>query len=298
MNCQTAMHNLGLLIDGELSGDLRREVESHLESCPSCRAELRSLHTLADGIAAGRDVDVPAELWPAIETSLDHPAEPAPRVARPTLFRFLRKPLAAAAAVALVLGGGILGGVALFETATPVQASTIDFAALLDAIPLDARTAFRDFIDRYRGVPISAEDAHADAPALNFEVPDQLPGGFQRTAVYALRFGGQPGIAAEYVTPDGEFLGALFHPPVRREDFGTHRDYPCAIGKHRGHTVRVGDWTMVHLTDPTTCHCVLSRLNPQADLLPIMTAIAPRSGQYRPDADSAHVHHHDAPTSP
>ena len=47
------------------------------------------------------------------------------------------------------------------------------------------------------------------------------------------------------------------------------------IGHHRGHAVKVGDWKLVHLTDPSTCHCVLSRLDEATEIPAIMSAISP-----------------------
>ena len=69
----------------------------------------------------------------------------------------------------------------------------------------------------------------------------------------------------------------LFHRPVQKEDYGTHKDHACVVGKHRGHKVEVGQWRLVHLTDPTTCHCVLSRLDEQTELPAVMAAVAPDS---------------------
>jgi hypothetical protein len=82
-------------------------------------------------------------------------------------------------------------------------------------------------------------------------------------------------VAAEYLRDDGEFLGAVFHPPVQEEDHGSHKDHPAVIGKHRGRKVEVGEWSLVHLTDPTTCHCVLSRLDEVTELPSVMAAMAP-----------------------
>ena len=127
----------------------------------------------------------------------------------------------------------------------------------------------------YDAEKCSPHQAKRYAPELNFDLPVGLPGGFRLETVYLLRFGDQPGVAATYGRSD-EFLGVVFHAPVRQENFGMHKDYPCVIGKHRGHKVSVGEWRLVHLTDPTTCHCVLSRLNEYDELPPVMAAVAPR----------------------
>ena len=101
-----------------------------------------------------------------------------------------------------------------------------------------------------------------------------LPVGFRLQQVYVLQFGEHPGLAASY-DRDGEFLGVIFHRPVRDEQFGTHKDYDCVVGKHRGHEVKVGPWRLVHLTDPTTCHCVLSKLDESTGLSEVLAAVAP-----------------------
>ena len=128
------------------------------------------------------------------------------------------------------------------------------------------------------------------APDLNFEVPETLPGGFRLKSAYGLRIQDAPGIAAEY-SRDGEFLGVIFHSPVHREDYGTHKDSPCVIGKHRGHKVEVGPWKLMHFTDLTTCHCVLSRLMEDGELPAIVAAVAPDlHTDSRQHDHSAHSH--------
>jgi len=180
-----------------------------------------------------------------------------------------------AAAIVLAVGMGLYG---LIQTGSSAQAEPVLFGTLLDALPLDAQKAFRKFLMLYDARPSSPVEAKKYASDLDFDVPEQLPGGFSLDAVYLLRFGNHPGVAATY-DRNGEFLGTIFHPPVQREDFGTHRDYSCVVGKHRGHKVEVGPWKLVHLTDPTTCHCILSKLDNPADLARIVAAVAPAHGK-------------------
>lgn len=268
---------LGRYFDGELDERSRREVEAHLASCPDCTGELSELGMLREGIRAAPAAAVPDGLWPAIERQLASPGADGPdRFERRSARRIFLRKLAMAACLGLLLGAAVIAGL-WFGKGETAQAASIDFSALLDTVNADAIDAFERFLERYGGAAIKAADAHRSAPALNFEVPAELPGGFLRTSVYWLRFGNADGIAAAYRRADGEFLAAIFHPPVRSEHFGTHQDYPCAIGKHRGHAVQVGEWRMVHLTDPTTCHCVLSRLDPVTELPAVMAEVAPRS---------------------
>jgi hypothetical protein len=176
-----------------------------------------------------------------------------------------------AAAVVLAIGLGMFG---LIWMQPRAAAATVDFSVLLDALPLDAQKAFRKFLLLYDAREGSSLEAKRYAPDLNFDVPETLPGGFRLETVYLLRFGDLPGVAAGYER-DGEFLGAVFHRPVHKENFGPHKDYPCMVGQHAGHKVSVGEWKLVHLMDPTTCHCVLSRLDERTELPAVMAAVAP-----------------------
>jgi hypothetical protein len=157
---------------------------------------------------------------------------------------------------------------------TSARASTVDFTALLDALPLDAQKAFTKFLIRYDAKLATANSAKATAEHLNFDTPDVLPGGFKLRSVYELRIGRNIGIAASY-DRNGEFLAVVFHPPMKHERFGSHENYPCVIGKKCGHKVEVGEWKLVHFTDPTTCHCLLSRLDEVSEMPAVMKAIAP-----------------------
>lgn len=288
MDCERIREQLGLYLDDELSTDAQHGVETHLSTCPKCTNELESVRALAAELAGGKAVTVPEALWASIEERLDQQAKGIQsRVPFAAKLQAFRRPLAAAASVLVVVGLGLLGIAWLHGSVPTAEASTIDFGVLLDALPLDAQKALRRFLTRYDARKIPAHTAHQRAPDLDFEVPESLPGGFRREAVYVLRFGDAAGIAAEYYREDGEFLVALFHPPVQQEDYGTRKDHPCVIGQHRGHTVEVGPWRLVHLTDPTTCHCVLSRLDLERELPAVMAAVAPRS---LPSNDHGHDH--------
>jgi len=288
MQCERICGQLGPYLDGELPQSLRCEVKAHLSVCANCSAELDSLRQVADALIPQEAVQVPETLWSTIEEHLDsNRRQVTPRGPRAAKFQLFRMPTSAAASVAFAIGVG-LSVIALLQETTPrASASTVDFSVLLDALPLDAQRAFRKFLTLYSAREIQPYTAHAGAPDLDFEIPETLPGGFRREAVYALRFGDAPGIAAEYYRDDGEFLAALFHPPVKQEDFGTHNDRPCVVGQHRGHTVEVGPWRLVHLTDPSTCHCVLSRLDLEREVPAVMAAVAPRSTPLDGDGRSA-----------
>jgi len=286
MVCDNIHERLGAYFDGEVPPEEDARIREHVTVCTACSAELDDLRLLSESLTADCAVEVPEELWPSIERRLEaagtHVGSEKPL--------WLRLPLGArfATAAAIVLVAGAIG-FGLFSWDRAASASEINFSVLLDALPLDVDVAFKRFIDQHKGERSTPEQAQRFASALNFAIPSELPGGFRLKDVFILRIGSQPGVAARY-DRQGEFLAAIFHPPVRKEDFGSHKDYECVVGQHRGHAVSVDGWTMVHVTDPTTCHCVLSRLN-QADLPPILHAVAPKlpeSSTHGHDAGSSH----------
>ncbi|MCG3127220.1 MAG: hypothetical protein CHACPFDD_02078 [Phycisphaerae bacterium] len=275
--CEKMHEVLGPYADGEGSADTRAAIEAHVRTCAECRCEVESLRQLGDRIATNAQVCVPPALWSRIETQL---ATAAPRR---RLVRFLRvrSILAAAACLVLAVGGyfAILQGLA-----TRAEAAPVNFSALLDGLSVDAEKAFREFVELYRGRRVSSAAARQHASQLNFAVPEQLPGGFALNEAFALQIGDTPAAAAIY-RRNGEFVGAIFHRAIHPEDYGTYRDYPCVVGEHRGHRVQVGEWRLVHVTDATTCHCVLSRLDETKELPAILHAVAP---DFKPAQSHSH----------
>ncbi len=281
MTCNEIKAQLGPYADEELPAVDAQRIRLHLATCDQCRAEAAAIRELAAAIGEGPAPQVPHMLWTAIERRLSGRATGS---RPPQGLRRVRPAMRVAAVIALAVG---LGGLILFtqHSENTAEASTIDFGVILDAFPLDPQRALSRFLTRYHGAEIAPAQARSFAPDLDFEAPAVLPGGFQRSNLYGLRFGSSPGVAARYER-SGELLVAIFHPTVHPEQFGTHKDYPCVVGDHRGHAVAVGDWRLVHVTDPVTCHCVLSRLG-EAELAPVLTAVAPRS---KPSASADHKH--------
>lgn len=273
MDCQSARESLGPYLDDELPSSTRTVVSAHLADCPECAAELASLRSISGDLASRTHVVVPEGLWSEIERKLDCSTErPMAHLGR---FSGARR-FAIAAGILLAVGAGT-GWLFWSENgAATAKASTVDFSALLDSISIDATAAFEKFLGQYHARSASSAEAKRTASHLDFEIPETLPGGFRLVKAYTLRFGDETGAAASY-DRNGEFLGVIFHRPVQREHFGTHKDYDCVIGQHRGHAVAVGEWKLVHVTDSTTCHCVLSKLSEDGDLPPVLKAVAPRS---------------------
>lgn len=288
MNCEMARERLGEYLDGEVPPDVQRELERHLAECRGCALDLAALRDLAMRIATSPLSGVPAEIWDAIERRLPDPSTSKGR----RWHRFAtRRGIALAASFLLLIGVGTMSLIWSDGGASSASAATIDFGALLDDLSGGPEGAFEKFVSMHNGRSISAEEAIRTSPQLDFEIPDTLPGGFQLQKVFSLRFGKDTGVAACYARGT-EFLATIFHAPVKQEDFGTHKDYPCVVGQHRGHKVDVGDWKLVHLTDAATCHCILSRLDEMHELPLVFSKVAPRS---KPNSAPESHSHDDQP---
>jgi len=271
MTCDTVQEQLGAFVDGEVAPELQAAIQAHAAKCPNCAAELAELRALADALNRPEAATVPPTLWQAIEERL--PARPKRRILTLPITRLV----GIAAAIFILIGLGLFslpwGGNGIPQA----QAATVDFGVLLDGLRFDARAAFDKFVALYQGRPAMVADAQRHGKNLSFNLPESLPGGFRLATAYTLRFGNKPGVAVCYVR-DGQFLAAIFHPPVLEEQYGTHEDRECVIGSHRGHAVEVGDWRLVHVTDPSTCHCILSTLDESTELPPVLSALVPNAG--------------------
>jgi hypothetical protein len=275
MTCDTVKNKLGLFVDAELNPDECAKVREHLASCTACCFEVENLRAIAEALQPTEATVVPESLWPSIEAGLGAASSGNARVPtvapRPRVFRLLTPTWIAAAAFVLAIGLGIWG---ISPSGPKARAAPIDFSVLLEELDLDPRQAFRNFLETYNAKPGSRTQAKRYARRLNFALPESLPGGFRLDEVYLVNFGGAPGVAASYFRGE-EFLAAIFHPPVHESSYGTHEDYDCVVGKHRGHKVQAGEWKLVHVTDATTCRCVLSRLDETTELPPVLAAVLP-----------------------
>ena len=59
MDCKAAKNDLGRYVDEELSASSRAALESHLNSCAACAAELETLRSMATELSSDSSVDVP-----------------------------------------------------------------------------------------------------------------------------------------------------------------------------------------------------------------------------------------------
>ncbi len=279
INCQAAREQLGAYADGEISSGNAAEIEQHVRQCPTCTHELAGLRQMIDRFADATAVKVPPELWSSIERRLDE-VPPNGQIARPVLRR--RWLFAAAAGMAAVIGGGLLAGIWLRSGADTAMADEVNFELLLDELAVDVDSAFGKFVRFHQAEPIVPEAALTVAADLRFAVPRELPRGFQLEKVYRFALGAGTGIAASYRSGREPML-VFFHRPTHGEHLGMRAEVDCIVEGQQVHSVEVGPWRLVHFTDPTTCHCVLSKLDVEKDLPAVFAAIAPdfKTGQGR-----------------
>jgi anti-sigma factor RsiW len=65
-----ALHRIQAWLDGEISGDEAREIESHCKSCESCGKLWREQLEIREVLGADPAADPMAPMWPAVEKSL------------------------------------------------------------------------------------------------------------------------------------------------------------------------------------------------------------------------------------
>ncbi len=227
MDCKTAQPQLGLYLDKTMAPGERAAIEAHLVRCRRCTEQLAQMTETVSALVPQSDVPVPEQLWSSIEARLDQADRHRLRLLP---WRIFQQPPAMAASILFVIGAGILAA-SWFGGSSVASAAPVDFSILLDALPLDADRAFQKFLTRYGARQVSVMQAKKQGAGLSFDLPETLPGGFNLEQVFVLRFGAHPGVAARY-SREGELLGVIFHPPVEREHFGTHKDYACVIGQH------------------------------------------------------------------
>ena len=107
MNCEQALEAISARLDGALSEEENWELETHLASCASCRALLKELTELEEGLET-LPVEAPETLAPSVMRTIraEKAAQAAPAAKEsqrrgPHITAWL---IAAAAALALLLG--------------------------------------------------------------------------------------------------------------------------------------------------------------------------------------------------
>lgn len=164
MHCEEVQPILGRFHDGELPPAERIAIEVHLGNCPLCAGELAAIAELAAMTRALPVLEPPGDLWSRIADRLP------PHSARPSSARPLRRGLALAAMVLVLIGTNWLAydaGSRHGQASAPIAVQpAVDLGPLLDGRMAEAL-----------GEPINVQDA---ARQVDFRVlsPAQLPDGY------------------------------------------------------------------------------------------------------------------------
>ncbi|MBT4140753.1 MAG: hypothetical protein HOE48_22765 [Candidatus Latescibacteria bacterium] len=70
MNCFTCENNLSAYVDDELTTDVRRDIEAHLDTCEKCHQEYETLLSTWELAGDMRTEAAPDGLWQAVEAEL------------------------------------------------------------------------------------------------------------------------------------------------------------------------------------------------------------------------------------
>jgi anti-sigma factor (TIGR02949 family) len=266
-SCEDIRRRLGEFIDGELAASSREQVKQHMSSCERCRRELARLESLTHHLAGEGQAKAPAGLWSAIESRLERAGGGTPgpvgqpRV-RPRLTRLAARPLAAAAAVLLVVGIGWLATSSLSESTA--VAAQIDFRPLMEQAGGDVGAGIQALMDTYGGQAISAGQA-AERMKVRIAAPDELPGGMHLEGRYMLHMGrSHRSLAFHYTAPGGKHLLLLQCPPKIEKNYGGFECMACSAGGRDGEGVRVGELHLMHMGSDNVCVCVVTTLDDAA----------------------------------
>ena len=176
--CDERERLIGYLYE-ECDAEERRQVETHLESCPTCRAEIGGLQSVRTDLLAW-NVPEHAPVW-----------RPMPAAVAPPVVWWRQTPgWALAAAAAVVLAAGLAGGAATrLITPTPAQAQVTGVTAdELTAVQQQIVSMLRAELDRVRteaaatsGAPSAQLVSDGSAAEVERRVIDRIGQSDQRT---------------------------------------------------------------------------------------------------------------------
>jgi hypothetical protein len=151
--CDERERLIGYLYE-ECDAEERRQIETHLESCPTCRAEVGGLQSVRTDLLAW-NVPEHAPVW-----------RPMPAVVAPPLVWWRQSPgWALAAAATVVLTAGLAGGAATrLMTPPPVPAQVAVTPDELNAVQQQLVTMLREELERVKAA--SMAEARPAGPAL------------------------------------------------------------------------------------------------------------------------------------
>lgn len=137
MSCRDYQETIAALMDGAIDPARQRELERHLEGCPSCRALVADLKSIQAAAFTLDRLDVPAHILPGLRSRLA--AEPSPAasgrlLAFPQSRAAITAWLLAAAALLVITTAGVMSVLRPVVPHSDVAASGTEPADTADAV--------------------------------------------------------------------------------------------------------------------------------------------------------------------
>ncbi|MEX2113382.1 MAG: zf-HC2 domain-containing protein [Pirellulales bacterium] len=215
MNCESARELMSAYYDRELTPDLELAVREHLEDCPHCAHHLAQFEQLSKLATELREPSVPADMWSAIDSSIDRQRLRRDRWAR----AWRRYSPAAVAAVLLVAASLVAFSYWQNRHAADHRQMAATFGQYLERFHEQPERAEDVLLARYEGRLLPPEQA-AGAAKFQPNAPDRLPQGFTRTKLYVLEMPCCTCTQTIYQDEQGHVLALFEHNDQQRDWFG------------------------------------------------------------------------------
>lgn len=208
MSCRLVRRHIGAFVDGELDPATQIEFESHLEACPGCQEHLafeRSFREQTRSSIGG--ITAPAHLWGRATHRLDEideaKAEHGASLVQIRPMRWRQSGVVAAAAVALLVVGGVVGlpDRAEYQGAGMLQ-DVVDLHS--KALPSDVQAEAPQEVVRYfQGkTPFPVKPAQFEEPSVKFVGARYIKVGSSPAAALYYKQGGRRITLLVFQSPD------------------------------------------------------------------------------------------------
>lgn len=231
MNCFDVENQSSSFFDGEMSGEVRDMMISHLSQCEQCAARLAEFKDISEAVRRLPTPAVPASIWTGISDALDNrpPRLPNHQIAqqsrrRATASSILdaRKWLTLVAAVFVLFGFGFW--VSRYVTDSHAeQLHSAEFVAAMDhyltTLPADPEGAEKFLLNKYDGQTVDSEGA-VKLVGYRPAVADGLPEGYSLASTSVLKMPCCTCVKTVCKRQDGSTLVLFEHDDEKTEWFG------------------------------------------------------------------------------
>lgn len=223
MNCDEVKNLMSAYFDGELSDEVREQVQQHVEGCADCRKELDGFSRLSQ-LASSATVSPPsAELWKRIESGLDSDDAPTTTPRQSTSPRSVtawstRRWAILAAMVLVAVSVSVVGYRSLFPSSEHHQFMAV-FGEYLDRFKSDPHDAQSFLLSQYQHQSVQPQVA-VDRVGYRPVVADGLPDGYSLVSTHVMKMPCCTCVQCLCQRGDGTTLAIFEHDDEEPEWFG------------------------------------------------------------------------------